>query len=399
MTRETRIGLLVGLVFIVAFGVLLSELTGHSGPTPPPPAAAAEHVENYLHTPAIEEAPEANVGALVTDAGTLRAHGTAGGAAVVQADVLRPDNGRAPVIETISTEVKPPPAILAAGLHPDHRTAVIAGVPVGTVGSGSVPVVSGSGTAALPAGSKTYKVQAGDRLMTLAAKFYGKGQEKQYKRILEANKKTLPDEKAPLFVGMEIVIPPAETTAPAAPVVPSGTPAGGYGTPAGSGTAAATGGTVAGGTATGGTVAGTGTAAGFARGGRVSDVSVDGLRDALTGRRPAGTAGTAAGSTGNRGAGTASGATGTGGATTAGGTTGAGGATTGTVTAAGTASGASASAGKLYTTRAGDTFSKIAREQLRDGGPKAVQKLIELNRGKVTNPNRLPTGVEIQLPA
>ncbi|MGB2822248.1 MAG: hypothetical protein WBF17_14785, partial [Phycisphaerae bacterium] len=54
MTKETRIGLLVGLLFIVAFGLVLSELTGPDS-SPPAPAAAEENFASYAHTPVIEE--------------------------------------------------------------------------------------------------------------------------------------------------------------------------------------------------------------------------------------------------------------------------------------------------------------------------------------------------------
>ena len=60
MTKETRIGLLVGLLFIVMFGLVLSELAGTST-IPPTPAAAEENLENYVHTPVIDDHPASSV--------------------------------------------------------------------------------------------------------------------------------------------------------------------------------------------------------------------------------------------------------------------------------------------------------------------------------------------------
>ena len=57
MTRETRIGLLVGLMFIILFGLVLSELTGNaSGPARPAPAEANSLVGRL----SIEGLPEAD---------------------------------------------------------------------------------------------------------------------------------------------------------------------------------------------------------------------------------------------------------------------------------------------------------------------------------------------------
>src|ERR1700712_1011167 len=52
MTRETKIGLLVGLAFIIIVGILLSEPLSHSGDVQPAPLPGiAQNVRNGVTTP------------------------------------------------------------------------------------------------------------------------------------------------------------------------------------------------------------------------------------------------------------------------------------------------------------------------------------------------------------
>src|SRR5437868_7462376 len=53
MTRETKIGLLVGLAFIIVIGILLSDhLTSSTEPPPAPLAGAGSSVRSAVTTPA-----------------------------------------------------------------------------------------------------------------------------------------------------------------------------------------------------------------------------------------------------------------------------------------------------------------------------------------------------------
>ena len=61
MTRETKIGLLVGLAFIIIVGILLSEPLSHSGEVQPAPLPGiAQNVRNGVTTPGASFFPSAS---------------------------------------------------------------------------------------------------------------------------------------------------------------------------------------------------------------------------------------------------------------------------------------------------------------------------------------------------
>jgi nucleoid-associated protein YgaU len=61
-----------------------------------------------------------------------------------------------------------------------------------------------------------------------------------------------------------------------------------------------------------------------------------------------------------------------------------------------TAAAATATAGKSYTVKAGDTLSKIAKEHLGDAN--AYMKIFEANRDKLSNPDLIKPGQVLTLP-
>jgi nucleoid-associated protein YgaU len=61
-----------------------------------------------------------------------------------------------------------------------------------------------------------------------------------------------------------------------------------------------------------------------------------------------------------------------------------------------TGGGTSATAGKTYTVKAGDTLSKIAKEHLGDAN--AYMKIYELNRDQLSNPDVIKPGQVLKLP-
>src|SRR5213078_7983 len=62
MTRETKIGLLVGLAFIIVIGILLSDhLTSTTEPAPAPLAQAGRNVRSAVTVPGGATAPAASV--------------------------------------------------------------------------------------------------------------------------------------------------------------------------------------------------------------------------------------------------------------------------------------------------------------------------------------------------
>jgi nucleoid-associated protein YgaU len=58
---------------------------------------------------------------------------------------------------------------------------------------------------------------------------------------------------------------------------------------------------------------------------------------------------------------------------------------------------AAAPAGKTYTVKAGDTLSKIAKEEL--GSANAYMKIFEANRDLLTDPDKIKPGQVLKIPA
>jgi len=193
MTRDVRIVLLVGLVFIFLFGLVLGDRTLRLSEGSPsrPPAVASGPVR-----PAPEIAASRMVG--IQDPFLARrrplapAPGPGHRAAVERADL--------PVHMT--DRALPPPVPLAA----------------------RVPAADPTGPAPAPR-PQTYTAVAGDSLIVIARKLYGRQNQGKYKLIFEANRDRLADENS-LKLGQELIIPPlpsdaapgrATGAAPAAP--------------------------------------------------------------------------------------------------------------------------------------------------------------------------------------
>jgi nucleoid-associated protein YgaU len=54
--------------------------------------------------------------------------------------------------------------------------------------------------------------------------------------------------------------------------------------------------------------------------------------------------------------------------------------------------------GRTYVVQTGDCLTDIARRQMGDATRSAVQRLLELNRDRVSDPDRLPVGLTLRLP-
>jgi len=169
MTRETRIGLLVGFVFIVAFGLVLSGMSE-------PPAAPAAGPSPGEDASALSWSPSSDterpLQAAPADTAVAAGH-----------EVLQPieDGGEAEL------KLRPPAgpplaAIVQTEVHrkPDRPSSTRA---------------------------EKYVVVPGDNLTVIARKVYGREHGKEYRRIYEANKRVLPDAST-VIVGQELVIPP-----------------------------------------------------------------------------------------------------------------------------------------------------------------------------------------------
>lgn len=215
MTKEKPIGLIVGLFFIIVFGLILSELTGTNAACPPPPSAEEEHVGAYNPTPTIDDYVPYNPAPLGPPTG-----GGLGADALVDVHMTRPGaDDRGGVIEA---EIRPDAALLAAtqalptGVVDSYMPEASVPAPVaarttdGTiyVGPGGVSSEHLVGpAAAVQAQTKTYIVESGDTLTRIARKFYGAGHEGEYKRIFAANRDSMRTESS-LSIGQELTIPP-----------------------------------------------------------------------------------------------------------------------------------------------------------------------------------------------
>lgn len=217
MTKEKPIGLIVGLFFIIVFGLILSELTGTNATLPPSPAAAEENFGAYSQTPMIDDYVPYDPAPLISPR-----RGALGPDAVVDVRMSRPGaSDRGGVIEA---ELRPEAAVLAAiQLPPTAGDSLAHAAPIpgpdtaraahaarGTiyVGPGGVSSEHLVGRAAeAQARTRTYVVEPGDTLTRIARKFYGAGHEREYKRIFAANRDSMRTESS-LSIGQELTIPP-----------------------------------------------------------------------------------------------------------------------------------------------------------------------------------------------
>ena len=351
MTRETRIGLLVGMGFIIMFGLVLANFLPDNNKITAP--VTPQTGSSLAYTPTIEEAtpPKPAEAPASTPSGTPVA--MAGAPRATPAPVspspvvdVDPDNvvvqmpptsgGRVAAVRPASDvipggrefETQPPPVAIPAFPTPGRPSgAEVATGPTPPV----VPVTD------LTPPLQKYKIVAGDTLSKVALKFYGPGHSADYKLILIANP-ALRDATA-LKINQEIVIPPAKP-APAAP--PTG-------------------------------VAGT----------RVRTVSSpDDLRRELAATDTSSSSGvprlvlptpphTPLDTTVVQADGQA--------------TTGAG--------------RPAEAAKKSYTIKTGDTLSKIASKMMNDNSPATIQKIMDLNKSKISSPTKLTVGVKLEIPS
>ncbi len=236
MAKETRIGLLVGLFFIVMFGLVLTELTG-GGKTAPAPSEAVNDPFKIATLPASEDASPAvsAPGEVVARLGPRTS------------EVLKPALAEAPTRQPAMPAVAAPatsqttPTVAVAMASPAGNSSVKSSQESSLLSaletlSAPAPAASEELTASLktritkdaeaPAVAerapaepavveRTYTVAPKDTLRKIARTVYGPTNEKEYHRIFEANKGTLKGESV-LAVGQKLVIPPLPGGAPVA---------------------------------------------------------------------------------------------------------------------------------------------------------------------------------------
>lgn len=211
MTKETRVALLVGLAFIVLFGLILSYRSSHSSGVPnaptmvanpalaPAPVSTRPNPEIRIATTAMGDEPDND-----------RAMGPGARGAPPRRDLATstpPGAGHGPATPPArpGEPLRPPvilpvyPAPLATPLGPTPVA-----LPPGRLGPVVAPIPPASTPIVQPVAGRTHTVAAGDTLYKLARRYYGR--EGEYRRILNANKDKLRD-PAKLVVGAQLRIP------------------------------------------------------------------------------------------------------------------------------------------------------------------------------------------------
>lgn len=218
MTRETKIGLLVGLAFIIVIGVLLSDhLTSATNPKMSTDmAGVGDKAYTSLVTPGGANANK-NV-RIAPETPVLPPEQVPTGAEIrprpVEAGSARIDVGPAPLTDRRTSDI-----------IVDSRTSTT-GLPVRiSDGSPVTPVVTPPTAEALPitplpplavntvtAPKREHKAQAGDTVSKLAYKYYGKNTQELRNLIVKANP-SLQRSPDKIVVGQMYVIPPAPSAA------------------------------------------------------------------------------------------------------------------------------------------------------------------------------------------
>lgn len=202
MTRETRIAMLVGLLFIIMFGLVLSELT-KGQPAPAPLTATGEPGLAQRYTAVVEPVPGGG------DTSATAADGA--------------DRSRPPA--ELARDTHDPCSVVDVRVWPSRPDRIDDPVVPGDSGSAedlrdSLPTPPGP--PAEPAGKK-YIVKDKDTFVKIARTEYGPQNERQYTLIAKANPTVDPLRLRP---GQELIIPPLPAAPPPSDrVTPGRTPA------------------------------------------------------------------------------------------------------------------------------------------------------------------------------
>lgn len=220
MTRETKLGLLIGLAFIVLFGVILSgRLATVSGHATMPVGQSQDHLTKYkaIHTN-------------VDPFGRNDSPASPGGDSRLVADAR--DAVAPPAEEAMRAPEHLVPAETPPPQPADRGMVAFAPVVVETPTRGEQqdlqpaplelpadrPAADTPAPQPTDAVCKVYVVKPGDTLTKISRYFYGKDGERLTGKIYEANKATLKDPHR-LVIGQKLVIPGVPAEAP-----PTGAP-------------------------------------------------------------------------------------------------------------------------------------------------------------------------------
>lgn len=224
MTRETKIGLLTGLVVIVLIGVLMSDYL-NKGPSGVAEAnlsqtmgadyRAAQLAPGHLPNAslALTPSPGGSPAEFTTQTG---AAGNLPLAAASFGATPRVDAPAVPVPLGAATSTTGQAAPLAASaVLPDAGTSTVFVPGQVALPQPMQPRVAAVTPAAGPAG-QSYVVVKGDALSRLARRFYGSASAANMQRIIAANRR-LKDTHTPLLVGEKLIIPGVDGSTALAP--------------------------------------------------------------------------------------------------------------------------------------------------------------------------------------
>lgn len=214
MNKETKVGLLVGLSFIVLFGVILSNHAPEivSPPerpmlAPTQPRGTADQVIRHIGTTV---APPPEPVDVIADAGPQTPSATPAteddrpaGIQSTAADTAIADatpahrNGTALADATTASGQDAPKTITAEDLGPEIAEA--------EPGDGGMEMLSSK---VAPDGTRTtvYIVKSGDCLAKIAREFYGDASSRNIEKLYEANKTKMPNKRT-LAVGTKLEVP------------------------------------------------------------------------------------------------------------------------------------------------------------------------------------------------
>lgn len=339
--KEKPIGLAVGLMFIIGFGLILSLVMKPRPRTAQSATAADENTDRYTVSPVIyddsrrftpvpEEATPAGPGDDEREAGVIVMGPETDSRDGVVVSEIRGGGDEVTTLAATGAPGSDRHGVIVTPVHGESRVES----PVEAVGPRTV-YVSPAGTAtehvvdptgAVRAQAVYYTVQPGDSLIRIAKQNYGPENWRKYKLIYEANRESMRSE-SDVLVGQELLIPPLAE--PAAPAERASTPRAASPRPV------------------------AGTPRGDRRGRHYVTASIDELPRALTEL---------------------------------------------TSRRAVVESPSPARAGRTYKIRRGDNLTRIARRTMGDDSPAAVRRLYEANRGVLASPDLLPIGETLRIP-
>jgi nucleoid-associated protein YgaU len=228
MTRETKIGLLVGLAFIIVIGILLSDHLSSS--TEPPPATLAQtgnSVRQTISTPGGAQPP---ITAIVTPQQVTpqqpvptprELQPQTPATAVIQVGGAQP----APVNNPPITVVNENPPIRNNPPLPQQQQSYGADAPdnalarVAQQNGEQLVSINSNGQQITTNGARSYVAQSGDTVSKMASKFFGANTKSNREAIIHANA-SLQQDANKVIVGKTYRIPSSSSTSVAAAAAP-----------------------------------------------------------------------------------------------------------------------------------------------------------------------------------